>query len=104
GPGRVGARDSGDAHVVFPAAAGDYALSRGGAPRTPDDGETWMRVAQAPTAGPAMQAPPALILTANGMRHRCGHCGVVLAIAELGALQGFVIHCRRCDRHNEVRL
>jgi len=46
----------------------------------------------------------ALILTANGARHRCGHCGTVLAIAELGALKGFVIQCRRCDRYNEVQL
>jgi len=91
-------------HLVYPPEASDYAISRRRAPRTSEDWETWMRVAKAPAAGSAMQAPPALILSADGARHRCGHCGTVLAIAEFGALKGFVIHCRQCDRYNEVQL
>ena len=49
-----------------------------------------------------MQAPPSVILSANGTRYRCGRCGTVLVIAEFGALRGFVIHCTSCDTYNEV--
>ena len=58
----------------------------------------------APAVGSAMQAPPTVILTADGTRSRCGRCGTVLVIAEVGALKGFVIHCCRCDHYNEVPL
>jgi hypothetical protein len=91
-------------HLVFPAAAGDFAISRRSEPRAADISETWMRVGEAPNAGSALEAPPTVILTANGTRYRCGHCGTVLAIAEVGALQGFVIHCLGCDRYNEPPL
>jgi hypothetical protein len=90
-------------HVIFPSTVGDYAISRRNAPRTSEQWEAWLTVVEAPKAGSAMHAPPIVILTTNGTRHRCGRCGAVLAIAESGALKGFVIHCRRCDSYNEVR-
>ena len=42
-----------------------------------------------------------MIMTVEGTRYRCGS---VLVVAESGALKGFTIHCRRCDRYNEVPL
>ena len=51
-----------------------------------------------------LEAPPTVILTADGTRYRCGRCGTVLVIAESGALKDFVVHCRRCDRYNQVPL
>ena len=91
-----------DHHLVFPAVETDFAISR----RKPLDadaqGEAWLRVVEAPQGGSAMRAPPPVVLTAGGARYRCGRCGTVLAIAELGALKGFVIHCTSCDRYNEV--
>jgi hypothetical protein len=91
-----------DRHLVFPAVETDFAISR----RKPVDaeaqGEALLKVVEAPAGGCAMRAPPPIILTAGGARYRCGKCGTVLAIAELGALKGFVIHCTACDRHNEV--
>ena len=91
-------------HLVFPTLATDTAITRRKAPRTGADWEAWMRLVDAPRGGTAMQAPPPLILSADGTRYRCGRCGTVLAIAEFGALKGFVVHCRNCDRYNEVGL
>src|SRR5262249_21959040 len=102
--GRLSAPGSDEDHLVYPPEASDYAISRRRSPRTSEDWETWMRVAKAPAAGSAMQGPPALIFGADGARHRCGDCGAVLALAEVGALEGVVIHCRQCDRYNEVQL
>ncbi len=93
-----------DDHLIFPTAADDYAVTRRKALRTSEEWECWLRLVDAPTSGSAMEAPPPLILRADGTRYRCGRCGTVLAVAEFGALKGFVIHCRRCDRYNEVRL
>jgi DNA-directed RNA polymerase subunit RPC12/RpoP len=45
-----------------------------------------------------------VIMAAEGTRYRCGRCGNALVVAESGALKGFTIHCRRCDRYNEVPL
>ena len=55
---RLFAPDSGDDPLVYPPEARDYAISRRRAPRTSEDWETWMRLAEDPTAGSAMQAPP----------------------------------------------
>jgi hypothetical protein len=92
-----------DDQLIFPNTAGDFGISRRKASRM-SDWEVWLRVIAAPAAGSAMQAPPTVILTADGTRYRCGRCGTVLVIAEVGALKGFVIHCCRCDHYNEVPL
>jgi hypothetical protein len=92
-----------DRHLVFPSEESDYAISR----RKPVDTsqwEVWLKVTDAPRAGRAMQAPPAVILSPNGARYRCGRCGMVLVIAEFGALKDFVVHCGACDHYNEVPL
>jgi hypothetical protein len=95
----------GDAdHLVFRPRTGDYAISRRKTARTSAEWEAWLRVVEAPNAGSAMQAPPIVILDAKGTRYRCGGCGTVLVIAEFGSLKGFVIHCCRCGRYNEVAL
>ena len=101
---RFFAPDSGDDHLIFPDEQTDAAITRRKSPRTSEDWEAWLHVVEAPASGSAMHAPPPLILSANGTRYRCGRCGTVLAIAEFGALKGFVIHCGRCDRYNEVGL
>jgi hypothetical protein len=94
---------SSDRHLVFPDKERDFAISRRKERRQENNQwEAWLRVVDAPGAGHAMQAPPALVLTANGARYRCGRCGTVLVIAEFGALRGFIVHCRICGRYNEV--
>ncbi|HXW27217.1 MAG TPA: hypothetical protein VEK73_20900 [Xanthobacteraceae bacterium] len=90
-------------HLVFPSEGADFAVSRRKAPRMPA-WEVWLRLTEAPAGGGAIEAPPTVIMTAEGTRYRCGRCGRVLAIAEAGALKGFVIHCRGCDRYNQVPL
>jgi len=100
---RFFAPESDDDHLVFPTAAGDFGISRRKAARMPES-EVWLRVIEGPKPGNAMQAPPPVILASNGTHYRCGRCGTVLAIAEIGALQDFVIHCRQCNRYNEVPL
>jgi hypothetical protein len=90
-------------HLVFPTEATD-APSRRKTARATSEWEIWLRVVDAPKAGQAMQAPPTLILAADGPRYRCGRCGTVLVIAELGALKGFTVHCSVCDRYNEAPL
>jgi hypothetical protein len=90
-------------HLVFPGEGGDFAMSRRKAERLPES-EVWLRLVEAPEVGAAIEAPPPVILTAEGTRYRCGRCGTVLVIAESGALKDFVVHCRRCDRYNQVPL
>jgi hypothetical protein len=97
---RLFAPDS-ERHLVFPTEATD-APSRRKTARATGEWEIWLRVVDAPKAGQAMQAPPTLILAADGPRYRCGRCGTVLVIAELGALKGFTVHCGVCDRYNEA--
>jgi hypothetical protein len=100
---RLFAPGSGD-HLVFPGEGrGDFALSRRKAERLPEL-EVWLRLVAAAPGGGAIEAPPTVIMAAEGTRYRCGRCGNVLVIAESGALKGFTIHCRRCDRYNEVPL
>jgi hypothetical protein len=94
---------SDDDHVVFPTTQRDYGISRRKAARV-SELEVWMKILDAEPPGKAMQAPPTLIVTADGTRYRCGRCGTVLALAEVGALKDLVIHCRECDRYNEVPL
>jgi len=101
---RFFAPGSDDEHLIFPDTTTDVAVTRRKVPRLSEDWECRLRVIDGPKTGSAMQAPPPLILTANGMRYRCGRCGVILAIAEAGALKDFVIHCRQCDHYNEVGL
>ena len=91
-----------DRHVVFPNIEGDFAISRRKQPVQDDDWEAWLKVVGAPTTGDAMQAPPVVVITEGGTRYRCGRCGMVLLIAEFGALKGFVVRCMSCDSYNEV--
>jgi DNA-directed RNA polymerase subunit RPC12/RpoP len=91
-----------DQHLVFPTAARDLAITRRKAPRVEGEWEAWLRVVEPRKDGTAMQAPPPVILAADGTRYRCGRCGRVLAIAEFGSLRDFVIHCRECGYYNEV--
>ena len=98
---RFFAPGSNDDHLVFPELTGDFALSRRKAVPAAD-WEAWMKVVATPKAGAALEAPPTVIMSPHGTRYRCGRCGTVLVIAEFGALKGFVVHCRRCDHHNEV--
>ena len=95
---------SGGDHLVFPTAETDFAISRRKPGRFDPDWEAWLRLVEAPSTGSAIETPPPVILAADGTRYRCGRCGRVLAIAEFGALRGFVIHCGNCGRYNEVPL
>jgi DNA-directed RNA polymerase subunit RPC12/RpoP len=90
-------------HLVFPSPERDYAISRR---KNVDNSEweAWLKVVEAPKTGEAMQAPPTIIVTANGTRYRCGRCGRVLVIAEFGALKDFVIRCTSCDSYNVVSI
>jgi len=99
---RFFAADSDD-HLIFPNTEGDFGISRRKTARMAE-WEVWLRLVDAPQDGQAMQAPPTVVLTPDGARYRCGRCGTVLVVAEFGALKDFVIHCRRCDRYNEVPL
>ncbi len=100
---RLFASGGGD-HLVFPEEGEDFAVSRR-KPAPEDAGwEAWLRLVDAPKVGHAAEAPPALIVTAQGTRYRCGRCGTVLLIAEFGALKGFVVRCRKCNRYNEVTI
>jgi hypothetical protein len=90
-------------HLVFPRERGDFGISRRRAVRIPES-EVWLRLVAAPRGGGAIEAPPTVIMAAEGTRYRCGRCGTVLVIAESGALKDFTVHCRRCDRYNEVPL
>ena len=92
-----------DRHLVFPTEERDYAISRR-KPVDTSEWEVWLKVTDAPRTGRAMQAPPAVILSPNGTRYRCGRCGRILVIAEFGALKDFVVHCGACDHYNEVPL
>jgi hypothetical protein len=100
---RLFAPDS-DRHLVFPTTARDFAISRRKRVAANGEWEAWLKVVEAPKTGSAMQAPPPVILAADGTRYRCGRCGTVLVIAEFGALRGFVVHCGNCGRYNEVPL
>jgi hypothetical protein len=93
-----------DRHLVFPTTATDFAVTRRKQAAATDEWEAWLRIVEAPKTGSAIEAPPPVILAADGTRYRCGRCGRVLAIAEFGALRGFVIHCGTCGRYNEVPL
>jgi hypothetical protein len=99
---RLFAPDGGD-HLVFPREGDDFAVSRRKAVRLAAY-ETWLNLVDAPKAGSAIEAPPTVILNSEGTRYRCGGCGGILVIAESGSLKGFVVHCRNCDRYNEVGL
>jgi hypothetical protein len=90
-----------DRHLVFPTKATD-APSRRKQARATSEWEIWLKLVDAPDAGRALQAPPTIILAADGPRYRCGSCGTVLAIAEIGALKGFAVHCGVCGRYNEA--
>ena len=90
-------------HLVFPGPATDVARSRRKTARL-SDWEVWLRLVDAPKSGAAMRAPPTVILSSDGARYRCGRCGAVLLVAETGTLRGFIVHCGRCDRYNEVPL
>jgi|GEM_PF-1190715 len=93
-----------DRHLVFPTAAADFAISRRKQAAGDAEWEAWLRVVEAPKTGSAIEAPPPVILAVDGTRYRCGRCGKMLAIAEFGALRGFVFHCGNCGRYNEVPL
>ncbi len=90
-------------HLVFPSSERDYAISRR---KNVDNSEweAWLKVVETPKTGTAMQAPPTIIVTANGTRYRCGRCGRVLVVAEFGALKDFVIRCTSCDSYNVVSI
>jgi hypothetical protein len=64
------APDSGR-HLVFLNEATD-SPSRRKTARATSEWEIWLRVIDAPKAGQAMQAPPTLVLAADGPRYRCG--------------------------------
>lgn len=64
--------------------------------------EVWLKLVEAPKTGTALEAPPAVILSPDGARFRCGRCGAVLMVAPFGAAKGFVVHCAACDRYNSV--
>ena len=92
----------GERHVVFPDERQDFAVSRRKKALADQEYEVWLRVIEAPKDASCMEAPPPLVISSDGARYRCGRCGVVLLVAELGALKDFVVRCRRCDRYNEV--
>lgn len=92
-----------DRHLVFPTDATDTSSRRKKA-RATSGWEIWLKLIDAPNAGQALQAPPTIILATDGPRYRCGRCGTVLAIAEIGTLKGFTVHCGVCGRYNEASL
>jgi hypothetical protein len=91
-------------HLVFPSTERDYAISRRKRPVDDGEWEAWLKVVEAPNIGEAMQAPPTIVVTADGTRYRCGRCGRVLVIAEFGALKDFVIRCTSCHSYNVVSI
>jgi DNA-directed RNA polymerase subunit RPC12/RpoP len=91
-------------HVVFPPERQDFAVSRRKKAVAGAEYEVWLRLIEAPKTGAIMEAPPPIVISNDGARYRCGRCGSVLLIAELGSLKDFVVRCRRCNRCNEVPL
>ena len=59
-----------------------------------------LKVIPAPSAGHALDAPPALSASNHTIDYTCGQCGAVLLHAEEGQVHGLLIRCTACGSYN----
>ena len=61
-----------------------------------------LKVANAPSIGVILEAPPVLMASEHSVDYTCGRCATVLLHADEGQVHGVLIRCTNCGSCNST--